>query len=156
MSHTFYIYHTPLGALSLEADDLGLTRIAFGKTQLRGEFKPSTYTNNAATQIQEYLAKKRNVFSIPIHPEGSPFQTHVWKTLENIPYGETRSYKDIATLIGNVDSYRAVGSAINKNPLPIVIPSHRAVNSSGKVSANTDRTKSFLLDLERSDDHQSS
>lgn len=85
----------------------------------------------AATQLQEYADGLRQEFSFPIHMEGTPFQQAVWSALEAIPYGETRSYGDIAEAIGKPAAARAVGGANRANPLPIVVPCHRVIAADG-------------------------
>ncbi|AIZ56303.1 methylated-DNA--protein-cysteine methyltransferase [Candidatus Methanoplasma termitum] len=83
----------------------------------------------AARQIDEYLTGKRMTFKLPLKTEGTEFQKKVWNEIKNIPYGETASYSDIAKRIGNPNAYRAVGSACNANPIPLIIPCHRVVAS---------------------------
>lgn len=87
----------------------------------------------AAKQLKEYLDGKRKVFDIPLALEGTPFQKSVWKALQDIPYGETRSYGEIAESIGQPRACRAVGMANNKNPIAIFVPCHRVIGSDGKL-----------------------
>ena len=87
----------------------------------------------AAEQINEYFSGKRETFDLPLNPEGTEFMKKVWKQLLNIPYGETKTYKQIATEIGNEKAARAVGMANNKNPIPIIIPCHRVIGSNKKL-----------------------
>ena len=88
----------------------------------------------AYTQLEEYLSGKRTEFDIEIEKIGTEFQKKVWKELLNIPYGETRSYKDIAIAIGNEKACRAVGNANNKNPIAIIVPCHRVIGSNGSMT----------------------
>jgi methylated-DNA-[protein]-cysteine S-methyltransferase len=88
---------------------------------------------NAARQLREYLAGKRRIFELPLAPEGTPFQRSVWDGLLAIPYGETRSYGEIARSVGNPRACRAVGMANNRNPIPVFIPCHRVVGSDGSL-----------------------
>jgi methylated-DNA-[protein]-cysteine S-methyltransferase len=88
----------------------------------------------AARQLDEYLAHKRRAFDLPIAPEGTPFQQRVWRELERIPYGETLSYGEIARRIGQPTASRAVGAANGANPIPIIIPCHRAVGADGSLT----------------------
>ena len=106
--------------------------------------------SEAYKQLTEYLDGSRTGFDLPINPSGTSFQQQVWCELLNIPYGETRSYKDIALLLGNEKSSRAVGSANNKNPIPIIIPCHRVVGSDNKPVGYVGgvKIKEFLLNLE--------
>ena len=84
-------------------------------------------------QLDEYFDGKRRTFEIPIRPKGTAFQLRDWEELQRIPYGETRTYKDIAQAIGCPKGYRAVGLANNRNPVIILIPCHRVVGSNGKL-----------------------
>ncbi len=148
---TYYPYTTPLGHITIASNGKALTAIAFGKQVLPGQCRATTLTNQAANQLQEYLAGKRRQFDLPLEPEGSEFQKRVWEAVQDIPYGQTRSYSDIAEAIGQPSAYRAVGGASNKNPLPIVIPCHRVISTNGALGGYVGGTKikSFLLDLEK-------
>ena len=102
-------------------------------------------------QLKEYFEGKRTKFEIPLNPKGTEFMKKVWKELLNIPYGEVRTYKEIAEKIGNSKASRAVGMANNKNPIPIIIPCHRVIGSNNKLvgyALGLDM-KQYLLDLER-------
>ncbi len=104
----------------------------------------------AKKELEEYFAGKRKKFDLPLNQEGTNFQKKVWKALENIPYGETRTYKEVAKMIGNEKASRAVGMANNKNNIPIIIPCHRVIGSNGKLvgyALGLDMKK-YLLDLE--------
>ncbi len=150
-NRTFFTYRTPRGKITLESDGQALTRVVFGQQVLNGTEKPTDLTNLAATQLQEYFAGKRSTFSVPLNPEGTPFQKLVWEALLTIPYGQTRTYKQIAEQIGHPQSFRAVGGANNKNPLPIFIPCHRVIGTDGSLTgyASGTKIKAGLLDLER-------
>lgn len=101
-------------------------------------------------QLREYLAGKRDEFDLPLVPQGTEFQREVWRAVAAIPYGETRSYGDIARQIGRVDAVRAVGAANGQNPLPIVIPCHRVIGSDGRLTGYGGGLplKKSLLELE--------
>jgi O-6-methylguanine DNA methyltransferase len=86
-----------------------------------------------ARQLDEYWARKRREFDLPLDPAGTPFQMDVWRALLEIPFGETRSYKDIAVAVGRPRAVRAVGNAVGKNPIPIIIPCHRVISSDGRI-----------------------
>ena len=88
----------------------------------------------AVRQLNEYFAREREVFSIPLRPAGTPFQLRVWKALEEIPYGHTRTYLDIARGLGAPTAVRAVGAANGRNPLPIFVPCHRVIGTSGSLT----------------------
>ena len=85
-------------------------------------------------QLREYFAGRLTAFDLPLAPEGTPFQTEVWRAVSEIPYGETRSYGDIARRINKKEAVRAVGAANGQNPLPIVIPCHRVIGSDGRLT----------------------
>lgn len=105
----------------------------------------------ACQELTEYFDGFRQGFGVPTEPRGTPFQLRVWAVLEGIPYGERRSYRDVATDLGNPGMGRAVGAAVRANPLSIIIPGHRVVSSSGSVlgyAAGID-TKIALLELEQ-------
>ncbi len=104
------------------------------------------------TQIKEYFQGKRKSFSVALHTPGTDFQQSVWKVLQNIPYGETRSYLEQATALGNPKAVRAVASANGHNRIAIIIPCHRVIGSDGKLVGYGGglHRKKWLLDLERS------
>jgi len=105
----------------------------------------------AAAQIKEYLEGKRKQFKLPLVLHGTEFQMAVWQALQKIPYGETRSYKEIAASIGRPKAVRAVGMANNRNPISIIIPCHRVIGHDGKLVGYGGGLplKQFLLELER-------
>lgn len=148
---TFYAYTTPYGRLTIAGDGDAVTNLAFGEAVFDGERKPSAVTNRAATQVQEYLAGKRRLFDLQLAPAGTAFQKRVWEALELIPYGETRTYAQVAESIGHPGSARAVGSANHANPIPIIIPCHRVVPASGGIGgyAYGQDMKRMLLKLEQ-------
>ncbi len=88
----------------------------------------------AVRQLSEYFARKRAAFDLPIAPAGTPFQRRVWDELQKVPYGDTVSYGEIARRIGHPTASRAVGAANGANPIPIIIPCHRAVGSDGSMT----------------------
>lgn len=143
-------YETPMGLIKISAEGdcvNRMTRVEFPDT----DHCPSPATDRAAAQLAEYFAGKRRVFDIPIAPQGTPFQVAVWQALLEIPYGETRSYGQIATAVGNPKASRAVGMACNRNPIWIVIPCHRVVGSNKNLTgyAGGLDMKQALLDLEQ-------
>ena len=102
-------------------------------------------------QLREYLSGKRKEFDLKLEPQGTQFQKDVWNAMLEIPYGETRSYKEIAQRIGRPLAYRAVGQASNRNPIAIIIPCHRVVGSNGSLTGYGGGMpiKIRLLDLEK-------
>jgi len=108
---------------------------------------PSPILLKAAAQLSEYFESARKTFSLPCQLEGTAFQQRLWQTLQTIPYGEVVSYGELASLAGYHKAARAVGSACNANPLPIIIPCHRVIAAHGKLGGyggNLDRKRSLL------------
>jgi len=139
------VFSTVIGNLRLEMTGEKVTGLLFTNEPVQGE-------ENAVTkEIREYLAGEREAFSAVIEPEGTPFQKKVWVSLMNIPYGETRSYGEIAAMVGNPKAGRAVGMACNRNPIAIIVPCHRVVGSGGSLTgyAGGLTRKEFLLALEQ-------
>lgn len=104
-------------------------------------------------QLLEYLEGKRKTFTVPLKPKGTKFMKEVWTALQEIPYGEVRTYGQIAQKVGKPKAARAVGMANHRNPIPIIIPCHRVIGSNGKLVgyALGMEMKEFLLNLERRD-----
>lgn len=153
MKNTFY-YNTKIGEIAIEENGLAITRLYFVNKDLEKEveIKEETWLmRKAIKEIKEYLEGKRNSFDLPLEPEGTEFQKKVWNVLKEIPYGETRSYGEIAKLIGNEKASRAVGMANNKNPIMIIIPCHRVIGVNGKLVgyAGGLDVKEKLLNMEK-------
>ncbi len=112
--------------------------------------EPSELQKKALCELKEYFEGSLTEFTLPLAPEGTEFQKRVWRALCTIPYGETRSYGEIAKLIGNPKACRAVGGANNKNPIMIVIPCHRVIGADGSLVGYAGGTdiKKRLLELE--------
>lgn len=151
-SSSHFTYRTPFGSITIQVSNRAVERVAFGKADLAGPERSTELSNRAANELQEYFAGKRRVFDVPLHLEGTPFQMAVWEALQRIPYGQTRSYGEVAASIGHPGASRAVGQANNRNPLPIFVPCHRVVAADGSLSGYEFgvKTKKFLLDLEAS------
>ena len=145
--------HSPLGKIAVIESDRTISRLLFPGTILPDGIKQqeTPLLLQAATQIEEYFQGKRICFQLPLGPAGTPFQKKVWEALLTIPYGETRSYGQIAAQIGSPKACRAVGHANHCNPIPIIIPCHRVVGTSGKLTgyAGGLEAKELLLKLER-------
>lgn len=147
---------SPIGEILVAGDDDGIRFIGFPEGHGRIEPQPGWTRSDrafadAAKQLGEYFAGKRRAFELRLAPTGTRFQRAVLEALQRIPYGETRSYAEIAKAIGNPRAVRAVGAANGRNPLPIVIPCHRVIGSNGSLTGfgGGIETKRFLLDLER-------
>ena len=138
-------------SLYLVATETHLINIQFTQPQ-KALLQTTELLSIATIQLDEYFQGKRTTFSLPFKLTGTPFQLAVWKELQNIPYGQTTSYKEIAQKINKPKAYRAVGMANNKNPLPIIIPCHRVIGSNGKLIgyAGGLKLKNYLLELEQS------
>ena len=138
-----------IGTIWLEANDGGITRVAFaGKAE--DDTASCALLDEAARQLREYLDGSRRDFDLPLSLHGTPFQIAVWAALRQIPYGEVRSYGDIARAIGKPGAARAVGMANHRNPIAIIIPCHRVIGADGSLTGyggGLDR-KRFLLTLE--------
>lgn len=151
MKKVFY-YDMPVGNLGIAESGGYITDVFFHSARFFDAVEEqSPIISEAAGQLYEYFEGKRKVFQLPLAPDGNSFSVKVWKALLAIPYGETRSYKDIALDIGNGNACRAVGGANNKNPIAIIIPCHRVIGKNGSLTgyaAGTD-IKSFLLQLEK-------
>lgn len=130
MGYTYY--STPLGYLYMEYTDTVITKFTICKDKSAAEGAKNELTHLAYRQFCEYLNKSRKELDFPTAFTGTPFQELVWNALKTIPYGQTRTYKQIAEQIGHPNAYRAVGQASNRNPLLIMIPCHRVIGSNGK------------------------
>ncbi len=144
---------SPLGRLRLVSDGEHITAIEF--EGMYGDVGADQEAEDpalraCAKQLKEYFAGDRQHFDLPLQPEGTPFQKSVWHALRDIPYGQLRSYRDIAEAIGNVRAVRAVGAANGRNPIPIVVPCHRVIGSDGSLTgfAGGLEAKEVLLRLE--------
>ncbi len=128
----YAVYEFPFGFLKIEYEEDIL--ISLKKTDETSDWGKNTeFTDLVYKEIMEYLNGKRKSFDIKYEINGTEFQKKVWKELTNIPYGETRSYKEIAVAVGNPKASRAVGMANNKNPIAIIVPCHRVIGSDGKL-----------------------
>lgn len=153
MKH-FYRYNFPIGSLWLAEENGSLTYAGFDEQdqRLRGyRYGNTPFLQEVAHQLEEYFAGQRKRFQLPLAPQGTDFQQKVWRELQAIPYGETRSYKEIAHRIGNPKACRAVGLANNRNPISIIIPCHRVIGHRGQLVGYGGglEIKRFLLELER-------
>ncbi|MBN9412832.1 MAG: methylated-DNA--[protein]-cysteine S-methyltransferase [Candidatus Paracaedimonas acanthamoebae] len=158
-----YVYKTmpsPVGILKLISSDKGLTGILWendtlGRVSFRSEIeeKDNPFLLDAEKQLKDYFTGKLKKFSLKLNFVGTEFQKKVWQALLTIPFGETRSYAQIAQQIGNPKAVRAVGAANGKNPLSIIAPCHRVIGTNGKLTgfAGGLETKAFLLKLENPD-----
>lgn len=157
MSLAYKIIDSPVGKLKLVASDKGLvavlwrndkpSRVRLGELEEDGKDAILVETER---QLVEYFAGQRKTFSVGLDMRGTDFQRNVWNALLAIPFGETRSYGQLAKQLGNPKAMRAVGAANSRNPISILVPCHRVIGSSGKLTgfAGGLATKAQLLKLE--------
>lgn len=145
-------FETEFGTLFIKEDGSAITNITLNENILTKDdiHYESTLIKQVKQQLDEYFQGKRNAFDLPLNPSGTTFQKKVWNALCNIPYGETRSYQEIAIAIDCPKGCRAVGLANNKNPIVILIPCHRVIGKNGSLVgyALGLKMKQHLLDLE--------
>ncbi|MGH2895551.1 MAG: methylated-DNA--[protein]-cysteine S-methyltransferase [Solirubrobacteraceae bacterium] len=146
------VYESPLGPLTLVGDDSGLRAIYFpGRSgPLAEATRDPVPFAEAMTQLAQYFAGERRRFDLALALEGTPFQRRVWAVLRTIPYGETRSYGEVADEIGRLDRIRAVGAAVGRTPVPIIVGCHRVIGAHGSLTGYGGgvHRKQALLDLE--------
>lgn len=147
------LHPTPVGDIVIVENGTAVTHVFFGRTaQLEHvEWKETPLLRQTAGQLDEYFHGSRRAFDVPLSPQGTEFEQTVWKVLQTIPYGETRSYGDVARQTGRPSACRAVGHANNRNPIGIIIPCHRVIGVNGKLTgyAGGLPIKQYLLELER-------
>lgn len=151
MKNSFY-YDTKIGRIQIEENGEAITKIDYIQKDIEVvDGKETELLIKAIKQLNEYFEGKRSIFDLPLAPEGTEFQKKVWNALKEIPFGETKSYSEIARIIGNEKASRAVGMANNKNPIMIVIPCHRVIGANGKLVgyAGGLEVKEMLLNLEK-------
>ncbi len=148
MDYTFL--ESPVGNLLAARNEHGITSISFRGSPHEEWTRDDGAFDDLREQLRAYFAKELRVFKLPLAPRGTTFQLDVWRALQEIPYGETRSYSQIARVIGKPEAIRAVGAANGANPLPIVVPCHRVIGSNGSLTGFGGglAAKRFLLDLE--------
>ena len=145
-------WDSPIGRLLIAADDMGICEIRLLKPEdeISTENEKTPLLDQAAKELEEYFAGRRQAFDLPLSASGTAFERTVWQALTDIPFGETRTYGQLAARIGRPKSARAVGGACARNPLLIVVPCHRVIGSSGALTgfaAGMD-AKRILLTLE--------
>lgn len=127
------LLQTPIGWLNIVADESAVVAIEFDANPDSSE-TPNAVSRQCCEQLVAYFNGEIQDFDVPLKMNGTDFQRQVWQALNHIPYGETCSYGDIANRIGNPKAVRAVGAANGKNPIPIIVPCHRVIGSSGKLT----------------------
>lgn len=144
------IYHSPFGDMELTYEEDAVTALKMAEKKAAGE-APEGLALAVFRELDEYFQGKRKTFDIPLRTHGTPFQEKVWAALRAIPYGEVRSYKEVAEAIGHPKAYRAVGMANNANPIFIIVPCHRVIGSDGSLTGYGGGLpmKKALLSLEK-------
>ncbi|TDQ35438.1 methylated-DNA--[protein]-cysteine S-methyltransferase [Aureibacillus halotolerans] len=166
MTISFYeLDDTPLGTLTLYFSEKGLCRLAFGTYEERLEketpwferyfdnpsFEQINASSSTRSQLEEYFSGERTAFDVPLDLRGTDFQAKVWQALMDVPYGEMTAYKGIAETIASPKAVRAAGGAINKNPIPVIVPCHRVIGSDGSLVGYNGglSIKKTLLEIEK-------
>jgi methylated-DNA-[protein]-cysteine S-methyltransferase len=148
----YYIYHYKFCNLFIAEENGAVCFVSFRAEKIPEDFEKSetSLIKKAAKQFVEYFNKDRQDFDLPLVLHGTDFQVKVWKALQKIPYGETRSYGELAAMIGNPKACRAVGMANNRNPIAIIFPCHRVIGHDGSLTGYGGglKLKQKLLDLE--------
>jgi methylated-DNA-[protein]-cysteine S-methyltransferase len=142
-------FDSPVGRLAVRADDEAVVEVRFDGV-CAADAPSSPLCERTRDELTAYLAGRRRDFTVPVVPRGTSFQRAVWQAMCEIPYGETRTYGDLAATVGEVDAAQAVGLACGANPIPLIVPCHRVVaaNGLGGFGGGLDR-KRWLLALER-------
>jgi len=143
------VYYSPVGALIIVEKEEKIVRINFSNKKNTAPKTP--LLKEAVLQLKAYFSGDLQKFDLPLNPEGTPFRKAVWHQLLQIPYGETRSYKDIANALHKPNACRAIGGANHHNPIPIIIPCHRVIGADGSLTGyggGMDK-KQYLLLLEQ-------
>lgn len=156
---SYLLVDSPVGPYLVAAGEEGITAVEHVQTETGDtrkaqiktlEQKETPLLLEAARQLEEYFQGKRQNFDLPLEEKGTPFQLLVWEALRNVPYGETRTYKEIAAALGNPKASRAVGMANNRNPISIITPCHRVIGANGALVGYGGglEVKEYLLNLE--------
>lgn len=127
------MYHSPFGDMELDYEGGAVTALKMAGKEAEGK-APEGLALKVFRELDEYFQGKRKTFDIPLRTHGTTFQEKVWAALRAIPYGEVRSYKEVAEAIGHPKAYRAVGMANNANPIFIIVPCHRVIGSDGSLT----------------------
>lgn len=143
---------TPMGKIGITEENGAITNVFFGNTVMPQDFvlEQTPLLKRACAQLTEYFSGARTAFDLPLCPVGTAFECACWQALQEIPYGQTRTYKQLATALGKPNACRAVGRANSRNPVSIFIPCHRVIGADGKLTgyAGGLAAKEYLLKLE--------
>lgn len=151
ITNYFFSFESPIGEMTLGATDDALTHLLFGPPPESPAQRKTLLIGQAISELEEYFAGGRQSFTLPLSPQGTPFQKSVWDALLTIPYGQTRTYGQIAAQIGKPKACRAVGLANHNNPISILIPCHRVIGANGSLTGYGGGlpAKKKLLELEQ-------
>ncbi|MCL2253151.1 MAG: methylated-DNA--[protein]-cysteine S-methyltransferase [Lachnospiraceae bacterium] len=146
--------NSPIGILTISVNEKAVIGLGFGSLNFSDaeyETVNDGLMNETIYQVEEYFRGRLKNFDLPLEPYGTEFQKKVWASLQMIPYGETRSYRDIALMCDCPKGYRAVGMANNRNPIAVIIPCHRVIGADGSLTGFGGglESKEFLLGLEK-------
>jgi methylated-DNA-[protein]-cysteine S-methyltransferase len=158
-THYYSQHNSPIGPLNIAVSERGLMLLEFDRGQFppqNGKFVNALWKESAkktiasVRQLKEYFARQRRSFTVPLDLRGTSFQKRCWQALLEIPYGETRTYAEMARAIGHPQAFRAVGMANHDNPVAVIVPCHRVIASDGTLGGYGGglRIKQRLLDLE--------
>ncbi|MGI5824289.1 MAG: methylated-DNA--[protein]-cysteine S-methyltransferase [Bacillota bacterium] len=145
------VLQTKVGILTVIADEENLLEVSFGYSDTDYKSQANPIVIKASAQLAEYLSGGRKSFDLPLKTNGTELQEQVWAVLKAVPYGQTVTYKDISEKLGGDKTSQAIGGACRKNPLEIIIPSHRVLGSNGKVAGNAIEApaKEAVLNIEK-------
>lgn len=149
----FFFYQTEIGRIGISENGAAITHLYFEHETIPDDAqeKETPLLKQAAGQLQEYFAGKREEFTVPLAPSGTEFMQRVWKYLLAIPYGETRTYQEAADSLDKPNGFRAIGLANHRNPIPIFIPCHRVIAADGTLAGYRGGVpiKARLLEIEQ-------
>ncbi len=145
------VWQSPVGWLDVRAGSNGIHSITLSSEKPM-DATDHSLSDQCVAQLREYFVGERTAFDVPLAPVGTPFRMEVWRAAQRIPYGETRTYAELASMIGRPGAARAVGNALKNNPIAILIPCHRIVSADGSIGGYAwgSEKKRILLALERS------
>ena len=142
-------FESPVGLVEVRANDAGLLAVLFWDQAPAGKaILPNAITDWAERELREYFEGKRRTFTVPLNPQGTPFQKQVWEQLLTVPYGKTASYLDISKNLVDPNLTRAVGAANGKNPIAVIVPCHRVIGTDGSLTGyagGMHRKKALLM-----------
>ncbi|MFT6791236.1 MAG: O-6-methylguanine DNA methyltransferase [Cellvibrionaceae bacterium] len=142
---------SPVGILEIHANESSISQIFFVEEESPSNMLPNAVTKEAQRQLKAYFAGQIKVFDVPLQLKGTVFQKNIWHYLQQIPFGQTMSYRDVGQIAGYPKASRAIGSAIGRNPISIIIPCHRVIGRDGTLTGYSGglERKAWLLEHEK-------